>query len=265
MGRIEPSTESEPESPWRRLVARNARQKIQNHVLTSNWNSALARESALRKENSNLLELQRARAVEFQHRLFNGLQLVATMLLLQCRTATAATAAQLSIAAGRINAFGCVHRRLYLVDCVDRVEITQHLQDLCDDLSALLFYDRVEQTIVVQGPNCEIPTTLAIPIGFIVNELITNSAKRAHSNITVRFETLPPVSHSITVLDDGPGLSGVRSGGQQGSGHAHRVGVGQGNWWRIAFPDRRKWSRHARDGHVQLWKPGDSFEPLTGR
>ena len=71
-----------------------------------------------------------------------------------------------------------------------------------------LFHDRVEQTIVVQGPNCEIPTTLAIPIGLIVNELITNSAKHAHSNITVRFETLPPVSHSITVLDDGPGLPG---------------------------------------------------------
>jgi two-component system, sensor histidine kinase PdtaS len=46
----------------------------------------------------------------------------------------------------------------------------------------------------------------AIPLGFIVNELITNSAKYAKSNITVRLETAPAVGHSLSVLDDGPGL-----------------------------------------------------------
>ena len=46
----------------------------------------------------------------------------------------------------------------------------------------------------------------AIPLGFIVNELITNSAKHAQSNITVRLEATPTIGHSLSVSDDGPGL-----------------------------------------------------------
>jgi two-component sensor histidine kinase len=46
----------------------------------------------------------------------------------------------------------------------------------------------------------------AIPLGFIVNELITNSAKYARNNITVRLETTATIGHSLSVLDDGPGL-----------------------------------------------------------
>jgi two-component system, sensor histidine kinase PdtaS len=59
---------------------------------------------------------------------------------------------------------------------------------------------------VVDAAKVDIPTIFAIPLGFIVNELITNSAKYAKSNITVRLETTPPVGHSLSVLDDGPGL-----------------------------------------------------------
>ena len=60
--------------------------------------------------------------------------------------------------------------------------------------------------IVVEGANAEIPTVSAIPLGFIVNELITNSAKYAKGNIIVRFETTSSGRHSLSVLDGGPGL-----------------------------------------------------------
>ena len=59
---------------------------------------------------------------------------------------------------------------------------------------------------MVEGANAEIPTVIAIPLGFIVNELITNSAKYAKGNITVRFETTAPGCHSLSVSDGGPGL-----------------------------------------------------------
>jgi len=41
---------------------------------------------------------------------------------------------------------------------------------------------------VVSGTNVKLPTALGIPLGFIVSELITNSAKYAKGNITVRME-----------------------------------------------------------------------------
>jgi len=186
-------------------IGRHKRLKLQRDVLANKLQASLAREQTLRKEHNAFLQHQKTLSTEFEHRLFNGLQLVASMLLLQRRTAGSDAAEQLNVAAGRINAFGCVHRRLHLRDR-DKVDITQHLQQLCDDLARLLFNEEGGQSIVVQGENCEIPTTLAVPLGLVVNELITNSAKHAKANIVVRFETVPPVSHSITVLDEGPGL-----------------------------------------------------------
>ena len=201
MGRAEPVTESES-------TPRRSFPDEQHHAIAVKWQAALAREQALRRQNSELLQAQRARSSEFEHRLFNGLQLIASALLQQCRTATTPVAAQLSIAAARISAFGRVHRRLQLVDFQDKVEIRRHLQELCDDLAGLLFHDQFNKTIVVQSPNCEIPATLALPLGLIVNELVTNSVKHAKSNITVRFESITPVAHSISVVDEGPGLPG---------------------------------------------------------
>lgn len=201
MGRAEPVTESES-------ILRQSPQEEQHRAIAVKWQAALERENVLRKQNSDLLQAQRARSSEFEHRLFNGLQLIVSALLLQSRTAPAPVASQLSIAAARISAFGRVHRRLQLVDYQDKVEIKRHLQELCDDLADLLFHEQFNKTIVVQSPNCEIPATLALPLSLIVNELITNSAKHAKSDITVRFESITPVTHSISVLDEGPGLPG---------------------------------------------------------
>jgi two-component sensor histidine kinase len=89
---------------------------------------------------------------------------------------------------------------------VESVEFKQYLHNLCEDLSGLLFQGETEYTIVVEAAKINIPTVFAIPLGFIVDELITNSAKYARSNITVRLETTPTIGNSLSVLDDGPGL-----------------------------------------------------------
>jgi two-component system, sensor histidine kinase PdtaS len=152
------------------------------------------------------LQRQDMLAQEFEHRLVNSLQIIVSLLSLQSRTAAPEVAAQLTIAAHRVASFGRVHRTLHLLDHQESVQFKQYLQDLCEDLSDLLFDGETAHTIVVEGPTISLPTVLAIPIGFIVNELITNSAKHAKSNITVRLETRPTIGHSLTVSDDGPGL-----------------------------------------------------------
>jgi two-component sensor histidine kinase len=79
--------------------------------------AALVREQELLREKSELLQRQEMLAAEFEHRLVNGLQIVASLLSLQSRTApTVEAAAQLTIAAERVAAFGRVHRRLHLFD-----------------------------------------------------------------------------------------------------------------------------------------------------
>src|SRR5665213_2921733 len=115
-------------------------------------------------------------------------------------------AARLRPACRRVSALGRVHHRLHLLDHQDKVEFKKYLQQLCEDISGLLFEVQTGYAIEVDGPEIEIPTASAIPLGFIVNELITNSAKYAKSHITVRIETVSATNYSLSVLDDGPGL-----------------------------------------------------------
>jgi two-component system, sensor histidine kinase PdtaS len=168
--------------------------------------AARSREAALLQEMADLAQRQVMLAHEFEHRLINGLQLISSLLSLQSRAAASPDAAgQLAIAAQRVSALGRVHRRLHLLDHQDHVEFKPYLQHLCEDLSRLLCEDAGDCAILVESATVEIPTSFAIPLGFIVNELITNAVKYAKGNITVRFGT-SSAGHALSVTDEGPGL-----------------------------------------------------------
>jgi two-component sensor histidine kinase len=71
-----------------------------------------------------------------------------------------------------------------------------------------LFGERAGHKVAFEGVKAEIPTNIAIPLGFIVNELITNAVKYSGGNISVKFEQAKPAGYLLTVQDDGPGLPG---------------------------------------------------------
>ncbi|MEJ0075019.1 MAG: sensor histidine kinase [Alphaproteobacteria bacterium] len=189
-------------------------------IATTELQAARAREAALRREMGDLAQRQVMLAQEFEHRLINGLQVISSLLSLQSRAAKSSEAVdQLTIAAARVAALGRVHRRLHLLDHQDRVEFKRYLEHLCEDLSRLLCEESGDCAILVEGANAEIPAVTAIPLGFIVNELITNAAKYAKGTIAVRFETTAPGRHSLSVSDGGPGLpAGFDPGGSKGLG-----------------------------------------------
>jgi two-component sensor histidine kinase len=169
--------------------------------------ATLARERILLRDKHEQSQRQVMMAQEFEHRLINSLQLIASLLSLQSRAATTPEgAAQLTIAANRVAALGRVHRRLHLLDHQDSVEFSRYLQLLCEDLSGLLLQAGIGSTIVVEGTEAAIPTKFAIPLGFVVNELVTNAAKYAEGNIIVRFDSVSPGTFSLSVMDEGPGL-----------------------------------------------------------
>jgi two-component sensor histidine kinase len=173
----------------------------------------------LSRQKDILLEQKVMLAREFDHRLLNSLQLISSLLALQSRTTINPEAAeQLSIAGNRVAALGRVHRRLHVLDHLETVEFKQYASRLCEDLSGMMQDEADKRAIVVEGREIEIPTLLGIPLGFIVNELVTNSIKYAKGKITVRLESTPE-GHSISVFDDGPGLpEGYTPSGHQGLG-----------------------------------------------
>lgn len=176
-------------------------------ALAAELQASLAREDRLQKEKHDLSQRHVMLDQEFQHRIANGLQLIAGLLLMQSQTmSTPEVGIQLRIAAQRIVALGTVNHRLQLSDQPANVELKGFLVSLCDDLLGLLFQNRTDHAIVVEGATVEIPSSLASALGLITNELITNSVKHANGNITVRLEQSGPGTYSLSVLDDGPGL-----------------------------------------------------------
>jgi two-component sensor histidine kinase len=187
-------------------VASSVRGQRQREALTSELRAALAREEVLLCEKHELLQRQDMLAQEFEHRLINGLQLITSLLSLQSRGAEPEAAFQLAAAARRVAALGRVHLRLHLLDHQKMVEFKQYIKQLCEDLSDLLLGEQAGCTILVEGAKTEIPTEFAVPLGFIINEMITNSAKYAEGNIIVQLKTITDGTHSLSVLDEGPGL-----------------------------------------------------------
>ena len=214
------ASETEFRFPSLKEVWRAPREQKLAGALAAELLAARAREATLLREKRDLSQRQALLTQEFEHRLLNGLQLVVTLLTLQSRAATTPeAAAQLTIAARRVTALGRVHHRLHLLDHQDHVEFKQYLQHLSEDLSDLLFQGQTSHAIIVEGTRAEIPTALAIPLGFVVNELITNSVKYAQGNITVRFKSTSSANHSLSVLDDGPGFpAGFDPAGSKGLG-----------------------------------------------
>lgn len=182
------------------------RQQQYSAMMETELRASQDREEALRREMQEAAQQQIAMGREFEHRLVNGLQIISSLLSVQSRrVANTEASEQLMIAASRVAALGRVHRRLHLLDNQAKVEFREYLQHLCEDLSGLLCESAGDCAILVSGDDAEIPTAHAIPLGFVVNELITNGVKYAKGDIRVRFETSPQ-GHALSIEDDGAGL-----------------------------------------------------------
>ena len=179
----------------------------------------LACEEALLTQKDALIEQQELLSKESDHRLLNNLQMIVSLLSLQSRASPNAEAAsQLAIAADRVATIGRVHRRLHLLDGVQTVAFKGYLEDLCRDFS-LMVAVRPEQVIRVEGSEIKLPTATAVPLAFIVNELLTNAVKHGKGRILVRLQSIPEQGYALSVSNDGPGLP-------EGSDLAGRKGLG---------------------------------------
>ena len=194
-------------SPERRTVASCERELTGHRQTEIRLREALAREDALLREKDELIQQQAVLSEESDHRLLNGLQMIASLLSLQARASTnGEVASGLATAADRIATIGRIHRRLHSFDGVQTFALKQYLDDLCTDLSMMLSSEDPGRIIVVEGIEVTLPAVTAIPLGFIANELVTNAAKYGTGRITVSLEPNPEKGYALSVSNDGQGL-----------------------------------------------------------
>ena len=201
-----PPSSTMSESPERRTVASYERELTKHRCTEIRLREALAREEALLRQKDELIQQQEVSSTESDHRFLNSLQMIVSLLRLQSRaSANAEAASQLAIAANRVATIGRVHQRLHSFDAVQTVAFKQYLEDLCREFSTMLSSEeRPERVIVVEGIEIKLPTVTGIPLGFIVNELITNAVKYGKGRITVRLEPNPGKGYALSVSNDGP-------------------------------------------------------------
>jgi len=197
------------ESPLRRSAASYERALEKSRQTELGLRDALARDEALLRRKDELIEQQQILGKESDHRLLNGMQLIVSLLSLQSRTSSnAEVASQLTRAAIRVAMIAHVHKRLHYLDDEQTVAFKRYLEGLCHDFSAMLSLDeRAEQVLVVEGAEANLPTSVGIPLSFIVSELITNAAKYGQGWITVKLEqTGSGTDYALSVSNDGPVL-----------------------------------------------------------
>jgi two-component sensor histidine kinase len=139
-------------------------------------------------------------AREIDHRVMNSLQFVSALLTLQSRSQSSDHAMKLlEAAASRVAAVAQVHRHLYSHDA-EETSCVNFLHRLCADLAKIL-----GKEVVVTGIDESVPTELIQPIGLIVNELVTNSAKHGATRIDVMY-LKSGSDRRLAIVDDGTGL-----------------------------------------------------------
>lgn len=139
---------------------------------------------------------------EIDHRVMNSLQFVSGLLAMQAKTAGESEAArQLGLAASRVNTVARVHRHFFVEEAVEKTCALAYTERLLADLSEVVAPCRVTTT----GQPTPIATTLIMPLGLVINELVTNAAKYGGQHIEVRISA-SGFGILIEVEDDGPGL-----------------------------------------------------------
>ena len=138
----------------------------------------------------------------------NSLQIVSSLLHMHANTAGAA-AGQFHDAAARVAAIAAVHRQLHTSDDIGTVALDRYLVDLCREITAASSSSDRAWTLAVDADPLVIRTDLAVPLGLIVNELVTNAIKHSqpssgNGRIQIVHKTAPD-SFSITVSDEGDG------------------------------------------------------------
>ncbi len=155
------------------------------------------------KEKSLLLK-------EIHHRVKNNFQIVSSLLELQSKNIEDEKALELANdGKNRVKSMALIHQKLYQNED-SLINFDEYIQQLVKELTSMYASNLDIQTnINSEGILFDVDT--AIPLGLIINELITNAYKYAFSNgneniLTISINKENDNFYKLVVSDNGPGL-----------------------------------------------------------
>jgi PAS domain S-box-containing protein len=136
---------------------------------------------------------------EIHHRVKNNMQIVSSLLNLQLAQLHDEHSRTLFMEAqNRIASMALVHEKLYQSNDLARIDFTEYLRELTDNLASMLGAKLRNIVFKLNCSSIQLGIDTAIPCGLIINELVSNAYKHAFPNGGPGMVTL-----SLARQDDG--------------------------------------------------------------
>ena len=246
--RAAPSTLREADEVGAAMAQASAQLAAGKRALTDALHSTERQSETLRRVAEEKDVLLR----EVHHRVKNNLAMIAGLVRIAGRRASGEAQAVLRDISRRIVTVGQIYTQIHDADDLRRVDLAAYVQAICQNTAASLGRDTVALETTLAACTVDIDT--AVPLGLIVGELLANAYKHAFPGdrrgriaVTLACEG---THGSVTVADDGVGLSEMRRTGASGLGLANALASqiegrldlaeasGPGAQFRLAFPFR---------------------------
>ena len=148
--------------------------------------------------------------MEIHHRVKNNLQMISSLLSLQTRSLSDPGAIEaLEEGQSRVDSMALIHQHLYTEDALTGVKMKDYIKNLCQRVFDSHQISTQQVSLDVQIDDVQLDIKTVVPIGLILNELITNVCKYAfpneqNGNLAISLKDKDDVL-LLSVADDGVG------------------------------------------------------------
>jgi signal transduction histidine kinase/DNA-binding response OmpR family regulator len=185
-------------------------------IIISRHQEAEERARAVESLRDSELALRRALAEreallkELHHRVKNNLQVIMSLLEMQAETAAHQEAlSSFAEARSRVAAIAAMHELLYQSESFSEIDLTSYARRLVTHVVAL-YQKGSRVNVFVIGNGIRVDLARAVPLGLLLNELVSNACKHAFPGATegrleIRLHEADSGIH-VQVTDTGVGL-----------------------------------------------------------
>jgi PAS domain S-box-containing protein len=165
----------------------------------------------IEEERNAALERQQLLFEELNHRIKNHLQLITGMLRMQAgREQNRSAKADFEKAIQRIQTIADLHVNLYRDDQFGLVDIQRYLREIGENLRKSIVLDS-RISLEIEAESILLSVDQALPVGLLVNELVTNAVKHAfpqgqQGRILIRLRARGD-RITLSVTDNGRGIT----------------------------------------------------------
>ncbi|WP_424962871.1 histidine kinase dimerization/phosphoacceptor domain -containing protein [Ekhidna sp.] len=182
----------------------------------------ITRQSLLRKKTNGLLtekkhqleiaiEDKETLLKEIHHRVKNNLQVISSLLNLQAENLSSESALEaITEGQNRVKTMSLIHQRLYQTNDLRGVDVYDYLKNLIPQLINSFNLDSKEIDYKIDVRNMKLDVDTLVPLGLIINELVTNSLKYAFEEMSTGIIELTMREKNdklhVRIKDNGKGL-----------------------------------------------------------